>query len=100
MSISTLDPILQVVIAYDACDKFGAPICVDQYNFSPATVMASISVPDYIVFQGRSWLSFTLMTNVHSIALSLTFNYPPTHYHTSLLPGVQDDDSGADVGTP
>lgn len=52
-----LQLIPQVVIAYDACDKFGSPICVDQYNFSPAVVMASISVPDYIVFQGTYALS-------------------------------------------
>ena len=54
-----LQLIPQLVIAYDACDKFGAPICVDQYNFSPAVVMASISVPDYIVFQG---IDMTLST--------------------------------------
>ena len=40
----------QIVIAYDACDKFGAPICVDQYNFSPATVMAELSIPEYMTF--------------------------------------------------
>ena len=40
----------QIVIAHDACDKFGAPICVDQYNFSPAAVLAVLDIPEYITF--------------------------------------------------
>ena len=44
----------QVVIAFDACDKFGSPVCVEMYNFSPAAVMAKVSIPDYIEFTKHS----------------------------------------------
>ena len=40
----------QLVISADACDKFGSPICVDQYNFSPSHVLANISLDKYIHF--------------------------------------------------
>ncbi len=40
----------QIVIDPDCVDKLGAPICVEQYNFSPATVLNEISIEEYIVF--------------------------------------------------
>ena len=80
-----LQLIPQVVIAYDACDKFGAPICVDQYNFSPAVVMASISVPDYIVFQG--WSSLYCLYSVSRLSLHCTYRFLLYHVltHSSCL---------------
>ena len=38
------------MIAPDACDKTGAPICVDQYNFSPSEVLSKLTVPEYLNF--------------------------------------------------
>ena len=43
-----------MVIAFDGCDNFGSPLCVEMYNFSPAAVMAKISIPDYIEFTKHS----------------------------------------------
>jgi hypothetical protein len=40
----------QLVITPDAFDKMGAPICVDQYCFSPEEVLNKISIQEYIVF--------------------------------------------------
>ena len=40
----------QLVITPDATDKMGAPICVDQYCFSPEEVLSKISIQEYIVF--------------------------------------------------
>lgn len=40
----------QLVIAPDALDNTGSPICVDQYNFSPSHVLANIPLEKYIHF--------------------------------------------------
>mmetsp|Transcript_23884 Transcript_23884/g.35042 ORF Transcript_23884/g.35042 Transcript_23884/m.35042 type:complete len:321 (+) Transcript_23884:108-1070(+) len=40
----------QIVIDPNICDKTGSPICVEQYNFSPAAVLQEISIEEYIVF--------------------------------------------------
>mmetsp|Transcript_18256 Transcript_18256/g.19016 ORF Transcript_18256/g.19016 Transcript_18256/m.19016 type:complete len:329 (+) Transcript_18256:61-1047(+) len=40
----------QIVIDPNIVDKLGAPICVEQYNFSPATVLDEITIEEYIVF--------------------------------------------------
>ncbi len=40
----------QLVLAPDALDIEGAPICVDQYNFSPHEVLKQITLEEYIHF--------------------------------------------------
>ena len=40
----------QIVIDSNIVDKLGAPICVEQYNFSPSTVLEEITIEEYIVF--------------------------------------------------
>jgi len=45
-----LSLIPQLVMAPDAHDITGSPICVEQYNFSPSDVLSKISLADYIVF--------------------------------------------------
>jgi hypothetical protein len=45
-----LSLIPSLVLAPDALDSEGAPICVDQYNFSPNEVLSKITLEDYIVF--------------------------------------------------
>lgn len=40
----------QLVLAPDATDMTGAPICVEQYNFSPAKVLANLTIDEYILF--------------------------------------------------
>lgn len=40
----------QLVITTDSVDKSGSPICVDQYKFKPAVVLAHIPLSDYLVF--------------------------------------------------
>ena len=40
----------QLIITPYAHDKSGSPICVEQYNFSPAEVLNKISIQEYIVF--------------------------------------------------
>jgi hypothetical protein len=48
------DNILRMIptisIAFNAMDKSGAPICVDQYDFNPTEILANIELDDYIVF--------------------------------------------------
>ena len=39
-----------LAISHDACDKTGAPICVDQYNFDPSEVLDKIGVANYVIF--------------------------------------------------
>lgn len=39
-----------ISIAFNALDKSGAPICVDQYDFNPAEILANIELDDYIKF--------------------------------------------------
>lgn len=38
-------------ISFNCLDNYGAPICVDQYNFTPSVVLGQINVTDYMVFQ-------------------------------------------------
>lgn len=45
-----LSLIPSLVLAPDALDCEGAPICVDQYNFSPSDMLSKISLEDYIVY--------------------------------------------------
>jgi hypothetical protein len=45
-----LSLIPQLPIAPDALDKTGSPLCVEQYNFSPANVLSKINLQDYILF--------------------------------------------------
>lgn len=45
-----LELIPHIVICPDSCDSFGAPISVDQYNFSPGSVLSKISIEQYIQF--------------------------------------------------
>ena len=40
----------QLVIAPRAFDRQGAPLCVDQYAFSPVEVLRRITIDEYIVF--------------------------------------------------
>mmetsp|Transcript_31222 Transcript_31222/g.44866 ORF Transcript_31222/g.44866 Transcript_31222/m.44866 type:complete len:349 (+) Transcript_31222:2523-3569(+) len=40
----------QLVIAPFGFDKMGCPLCVDQYNFSPAAVLEKVSLEQYITF--------------------------------------------------
>jgi hypothetical protein len=40
----------QIVIDHRIRDNTGAPICVEQYNFSPASVLREITIEEYIVF--------------------------------------------------
>ena len=40
----------QLIITPHAFDKSGSPICVEQYNFSPAEVLSKISIQEYILF--------------------------------------------------
>lgn len=40
----------QIVIDTEICDKTGAPICVEQYNFSPTEVLQKIKIEEYIEF--------------------------------------------------
>ena len=40
----------QLVLAPNATDMTGAPICVEQYNFSPAKVLANLTIDEYILF--------------------------------------------------
>lgn len=39
-----------ISIAFNAKDKHGAPICVDQYDFNPTEILANIQLGDYIKF--------------------------------------------------
>ena len=39
-----------VIIAADALDKRGSPICIDQYNFSPSSVLEQITLEDYMLY--------------------------------------------------
>lgn len=50
LGVKILTLIPQVVLATDAFDCMGAPICVEQYNFSPSKVLTEISIPQYIEF--------------------------------------------------
>lgn len=45
-----LSMIPQLIISPQAFDKHGAPICVDQYNFSPSEVLSKITIDEYIEF--------------------------------------------------
>jgi hypothetical protein len=40
----------QIVIDANCVDKTGAPLCVEQYAFSPSTVLNEISLEEYIIF--------------------------------------------------
>jgi hypothetical protein len=40
----------QIVIDHDICDNFGCPIVYEQYSFSPAIVLAAISLEEYVEF--------------------------------------------------
>jgi hypothetical protein len=40
----------QIIIHPTLCDKTGAPICVEQYNFSPSEVLKQITIEEYIEF--------------------------------------------------
>ncbi len=40
----------QIVINTDIRDKTGAPLCVEQYNFSPSNVLTQISLSEYVRF--------------------------------------------------
>jgi hypothetical protein len=40
----------QIVIDANCVDKTGAPLCVEQYAFSPSTVLDEISLDEYIIF--------------------------------------------------
>jgi hypothetical protein len=45
-----LELVPQIVIDPNCVDKLGAPICVEQYAFSPSTVFDQISLEEYITF--------------------------------------------------
>lgn len=45
-----LKHIPQHIVLPEAMDKFGCPICVEQYNFTPSEVFKHISIEDYIQF--------------------------------------------------
>lgn len=45
-----LELIPQIVVNHEICDKTGAPICVEQYHFSPHHVLQQITLQDYITF--------------------------------------------------
>jgi hypothetical protein len=45
-----LELVPQIVINTSIRDKRGAPICLEQYNFSPSNVLNHISLEEYVTF--------------------------------------------------
>lgn len=45
-----LSMITQIVLEPNAMDKFGCPICVEKFNFSPAEVLKKITLEEYTLF--------------------------------------------------
>jgi len=73
-----------LAISHEACDKTGAPICVDQYNFDPSEVLEKIGVQNYYKF-------FIHVLEFRSIILEQLSEARDRAY----LAGLPDDESRA-----
>lgn len=89
--IQSLMPAL--IIAPDAHDSCGCPIVVDQYNFSPQTLLASFTLEDYILYA-------TYCLEYRQIILEQLSEEREMEYLNSLTPQEREEAVKIDSGKP